>query len=142
MSAPLAAPLRYVPLVHRLPRRVRAALLVVHVVASAGWLGLDGALVALKVTGLHSGDPAVAKSGIAVVLTATGVALTLPRLQEILAGEGEPAQALTLPRGPLRWGCCSLRQVCRWSNRGGRPGWRGRAGLNQRPPPNARALID
>ncbi len=113
----------------------------VHVVASAGWLGLDGALVALEVTGLHSGDPAVragivvamaviacwvlipvvcaslctglvlalgtswglarhwwlvAKSGIAVVLTATGVALTLPRLPEVLAGEGEPAQALTL----------------------------------------------
>jgi hypothetical protein len=114
---------------------------VVHVVASAGWLGLDGALVALEVTGLHSGDPVVragivvamaviacwvlipvvcaslctglvlalgtswglarhwwlvAKSGIAVVLTATGVALTLPRLPEVLAGQGEPAQALTL----------------------------------------------
>jgi hypothetical protein len=114
---------------------------VVHVVASAGWLGLDGALVALEVTGLRSGNPAVqagvvaaiaviacwvlipvvcaslcsglvlalgtswglarhwwlvAKSGIAAVLTATGVVLTLPRLPEILAGEGEPVQALTL----------------------------------------------
>ena len=129
------------PLARRLPRRARAALLVVHVIASAGWLGLDGALVALEVTGLHSADPAVragvvaamaviacrvlipvvcvslcsglalalgtswglarhwwlvAKSGIAAVLTATGVALTLPRLSELLAGEGEPVQALTL----------------------------------------------
>lgn len=141
MSAPLAPPLRYVPLVRRLPRRIRAALLVVHVVASAGWLGLDGALVALQVTGLQSGDPAVragvvvamtviacwvlipvvcaslcsglvlalgtswglarhwwlvAKSGIAVMLTATGAVLTLPRLPEVLAGEGEPVQAVTL----------------------------------------------
>jgi hypothetical protein len=141
VSAPLAALLRYLPLVRRLPRRVRAALLVVHVVASAGWLGLDGALVALEMTSLHSADPAaragiavvmgviacwvlipvvfaslcsglvlalgtqwglarhwwiVAKSGIAGVLTATGVALTLPRLPEVLAGDGEPAQAFTL----------------------------------------------
>lgn len=141
MSAQQAAPLRSVPLARRLPRRVRAALLVVHVVASAGWLGLDGALVALEVTGLHSGDPAVragialamaviagwvlipavfvslcsglvlalgtswgltrhwwlvAKSVIAVVLTATGAALMLPRLPEVVAGDGAPAQGLTL----------------------------------------------
>jgi len=141
VSAPLAPPLRYLPLVRRLPRRVRAALLVVHVVASAGWLGLDGALVALEMIGLQSGDPAiragvvaamaviacwvlipvvcaslcsglmlalgtswglarhwwlVAKSGIAIVLTATGVVLTVPRLPEVLAGQGEPVQALTL----------------------------------------------
>ncbi|MGB8960842.1 MAG: hypothetical protein WCC38_02625 [Pseudonocardiaceae bacterium] len=129
------------PLVRRLPRRIRAALLVVHVVASAGWLGLDGALVALQVTVLQSGDPAVragvvvamtviacwvlipvvcaslcsglvlalgtswglarhwwlvAKFVIAVMLTATGAVLTLPRLPEVLAGEGEPVQAVTL----------------------------------------------
>ncbi|MGB9280771.1 MAG: hypothetical protein WCB57_11925, partial [Pseudonocardiaceae bacterium] len=109
--------------------------------ASAGWLGLDGALVALQVTGLQSGDPAVragvvvamtviacwvlipvvcaslcsglvlalgtswglarhwwlvAKFVIAVMLTATGAVLTLPRLPEVLAGEGEPVQAVTL----------------------------------------------
>jgi hypothetical protein len=141
VSAPLAPPLRYLPLPRRLPRRLRAALLVVHVAASAGWLGLDAALVALDVIGLNSGDLVVragvgaamaiiacwvlipvvcaalcsglvlalgtswglarhwwlvAKSGIAVVLTGTGVALTVPRLPEVLAGEGEPVQALTL----------------------------------------------
>lgn len=126
--------------VRRLPRRVRAALVLVHVVASAGWLGLDGAMVALEVTGLHSGDPEVragiavaiailcwvlipvvftslctglvlalgtswglarhwwlvGKAGIAVVLTATGVAMMLPRLDQVLAGEGEPVQVQTL----------------------------------------------
>ena len=141
MSAPLAPPLRHLPLPRRLPRRLRAALLVVHVATSAGWLGLDAALVALDVIGLNSGDPVVragvvvamtviacwvlipvvcaslcsglvlalgtswglarhwwlvAKSGIAVVLTATGVALTLPRVTGVLAGEAEPVQALTL----------------------------------------------
>jgi hypothetical protein len=141
VSAPLAPPLRHLPLPRRLPRRLRVALLVVHVAASAGWLGLDAALVALDVIGLNSGDPVVragvvaamaviacwvlipvvcaslcsglvlamgtpwglarhwwlvAKSGIAVVLTATGVALTLPRIAGVVAGEGEPIQARTL----------------------------------------------
>jgi hypothetical protein len=112
-------------------------LLTVHVAASAGWLGLDGALVVLEVIGLNSADPAlrtgisvamtaiacwvlvplvfaslctglvlglgtswglarhwwlVAKSGIAAVLAATGVVLMLPRLSQVLAGEGEPIQ--------------------------------------------------
>jgi hypothetical protein len=38
----------------------------------------------------------VGKAGIAVVLTATGVAMMLPRLHQVLAGEGEPVQAQTL----------------------------------------------
>jgi hypothetical protein len=112
-------------------------LLTVHVAASAGWLGLDGALVVLEVIGLNSADPAlrtgisvamtaiacwvlvplvfaslctglvlglgtswglarhwwlVAKSGIAAVLAVTGVVLMLPRLSQVLAGEGEPIQ--------------------------------------------------
>lgn len=139
MSSPLAA--MYATLVRRLPRRARAALLTVHVAASAGWLGLDGALVALEVIGLHSSDPALrtgisvtmaaiacwiliplvfaslcsglvlavgtswglarhwwllAKSGISLVLTVTGVALIVPRLPHVLAGEGEPIQVRTL----------------------------------------------
>lgn len=53
----------------RLPRRARAALLTVHVAVSVGWLGLDGALVALEVTALATGDPVV-QGGIA---TAMGV---------------------------------------------------------------------
>lgn len=141
MSPSLATALAHVPLVRRLPRRVRAALLTVHVTASAGWLGLDGALVVLEVIGLHSGDPAlrtgisiamsaiacwiliplvfaslcsglvlavgtqwglarhwwlIAKTGIAAVLTATGVALILPRLPHLLAGEGEALQLRTV----------------------------------------------
>jgi hypothetical protein len=125
----------------RLPRRARAALLTIHVAVSVGWLGLDGALVALEVTGLSAGDPVVqggiaaamgtlaswvlipvvctslvsglvlalstpwglvrhwwvlAKCGIAVALTATGLLLMLPRLDQIVAGEGEPVQMQTL----------------------------------------------
>ncbi|HEX8761149.1 MAG TPA: hypothetical protein VF734_14510 [Pseudonocardiaceae bacterium] len=121
----------------RLSRRVRAVLLTVHVAVSVGWLGLDGALVALEVTSLTSGDPTVqggiaaamgalaswvlipvvftslasglvlalstpwglvrhwwvlAKCGIAVTLTATGLTLMLPRLDQVVTGDGEPAQ--------------------------------------------------
>src|SRR5947209_814130 len=141
MSPSLATALAHAPLVRRLPRRVRAALLTVHVAASAGWLGLDGALVVLEVIGLHSDDQALrtgisvamaaiacwiliplvfaslcsglvlavgtqwglarhwwllAKTGIAAVLTATGVVLILPRLPHVLAGEGEPLQLRTV----------------------------------------------
>jgi hypothetical protein len=137
MSPSLAAALAHLPRVPRLPKRVRSSLLTVHVAASAGWLGLDGALVVLEVIGLNSADPAlrtgisvamtaiacwvlvplvfaslctglvlglgtswglarhwwlVAKSGIAAVLAVTGVVLMLPRLSQVLAGEGEPIQ--------------------------------------------------
>jgi hypothetical protein len=137
MSPSPAAALAHLPRVPRLPKRVRSSLLTVHVAASAGWLGLDGALVVLEVIGLNSADPAlrtgisvamtaiacwvlvplvfaslctglmlglgtswglarhwwlVAKSGIAAVLAATGVVLMLPRLSQVLAGEGEPIQ--------------------------------------------------
>lgn len=128
-------------LVPRLPRWARAALLTVHVAASVGWLGLDGALVALEATGLRSGDPRmrsdiadamaaiagwvlipivfialvsglvlalgtpwglvrhwwlIAKSGIAVVLAGTGLALLLPRLHQVLAHGSEPVGVQTL----------------------------------------------
>jgi hypothetical protein len=53
----------------RLSRRVRVVVLTVHIVMSVGWLGLDGALVALEVTGLSTVHPAV-RTGIAA---ATGV---------------------------------------------------------------------
>jgi len=141
MSPSLAAALAYLPRVPRLPKRVRSSLLTVHVAASAGWLGLDGALVVLEIIGLNSADPAlrtgisvamaaiacwvliplvfaslstglilglgtswglarhwwlVAKSVIAAVLAATGVVLMLPRLSQLLAGEGEPIQLRTL----------------------------------------------
>jgi hypothetical protein len=77
MRAPLVAVVTSMPLVRRLPRRVRTALLVVHVATSAGWLGLDGALVALQVTGLHSGDPA-ARPGIAIAMAAIACWVLIP----------------------------------------------------------------
>jgi hypothetical protein len=48
----------------RLPRRARAALLTIHVAMSVGWLGLDGALVALAVTSFTRENPTV-QAGIA-----------------------------------------------------------------------------
>jgi hypothetical protein len=45
--------------VPRLPRRARAALLTLHVAMSVGWLGVNGALVALEVTGLSRENLAV-----------------------------------------------------------------------------------
>jgi hypothetical protein len=54
----------------RLPRRTRAVLLTIHVAMSVGWLGLDGALVALEVTGLSRDNLAVQAgmaSGMAVI---------------------------------------------------------------------------
>jgi hypothetical protein len=125
----------------RLTRRARVALLTVHVAMSVGWVGLDGALVALEITGLSTVDPVtrtgiatamgvvasrvlvpvvgisvisglvlalstpwglvrywwiVAKCVIAVTLTATGLLLLIPRLQQILDGDGEPARMQTL----------------------------------------------
>jgi hypothetical protein len=125
----------------RLSRRARAALLTVHVAMSVGWLGLDGALVALEVTGLSTDSPAVragvatamaviacwvlipvvffsvvsglvlalstpwglvrhwwvlAKCAIALALTTAGLLFMVPRLPQILAGNGEPAGLQTL----------------------------------------------
>jgi MFS superfamily sulfate permease-like transporter len=115
---------------------------------SVGWLGLDGGLVALEVTGLSTDNPAVqagiatamaviaswvlipvvslslvsglvlalstpwglirhwwviVKCVIAIVLTATALLLMLPRLPEIIAGDGDPArmQMLVLRLGAL-----------------------------------------
>jgi len=141
MGVPAAATIASMTVVPRLPRRVRAALLTVHVAASVGWLGLDGALITLEVTGLRSDVPGIragiatamaalvcrvlmpvvlisltsgltltlgtswglvrhwwllAKSGIAVVLSATGLMLLLPRLHQVLAGGSESVQTQTL----------------------------------------------
>src|SRR5947209_19909931 len=77
MSPSLATALAHAPLVRRLPRRVRAALLTVHVAASAGWLGLDGALVVLEVIGLHSDDPAL-QTGISIAMAAIACWILIP----------------------------------------------------------------
>jgi hypothetical protein len=117
------------------------ALLTLHVSMSVGWLGLDGALVALEITGVYSVNPIVrvgiamamgvialwvlipvvflsvvsglvlalstpwglarhwwvlTKCVIAVALTVTGSVLLLPRLHQIIAGDGEPVGMQTL----------------------------------------------
>lgn len=46
----------------RLPRARRRALLVVHVVVSAGWLGLTAGILALGFAGRFSGDAATARA--------------------------------------------------------------------------------
>ncbi|MGH3766782.1 MAG: hypothetical protein ACRDTX_16800 [Pseudonocardiaceae bacterium] len=61
----------------RLPRRARTALLTMHVAVSVGWLGLDGALVALEVTGLGTGDPGE-RAGIAAAMAAIVIWVLIP----------------------------------------------------------------
>lgn len=61
----------------RLPRRARAALLTIHVAVSVGWLGLDGALVALEVTGLSTANPAV-QAGIAAAMAVIACWVLIP----------------------------------------------------------------
>jgi hypothetical protein len=61
----------------RLSRRARAVVLTVHVVMSVGWLGLDGALVALEVTGLSTVHPAV-QAGIAIATAAIACWVLVP----------------------------------------------------------------
>jgi hypothetical protein len=61
----------------RLPRRARTALLTVHVAVSVGWLGLDGALVALEVTGLGTSDPG-GRAGIAAAMATIVVWVLTP----------------------------------------------------------------
>jgi hypothetical protein len=125
----------------RLPRRLRVALLTVHIVMSVGWVGLLGALVAMEVIALATVNPleragiatamaamtvwvlvpvvfasmtsglvlalftpwgltrhwwVLAKCGIAVVVTVVALALLLPQLHQIIAGDGEPIRMLTL----------------------------------------------
>ena len=63
--------------VPRLPRRARTALLTMHVAVSVGWLGLDGALVALEVTGLGTSDPG-ARAGIAAAMAAIVIWVLIP----------------------------------------------------------------
>jgi hypothetical protein len=45
-----------------LPRRVRKVWLILHVVSSVGWLGVEVALLALGLTGLAAGDPAIERA--------------------------------------------------------------------------------
>ena len=61
----------------RLPRRARTALLTMHVAVSVGWLGLDGALVALEVSGLSTSDPS-GRAGIAAAMAAIVVWVLVP----------------------------------------------------------------
>jgi hypothetical protein len=63
--------------VPRLPRGARVALLTVHVVMSVGWVGIDGALVALEITGLSTGNPTV-RAGIATAMAVIALWVLVP----------------------------------------------------------------
>lgn len=61
----------------RLSRRARAALLTVHVAMSVGWLGLDGALVALEITGLSTANPE-SRAGIGAAMAVIACWVLIP----------------------------------------------------------------
>lgn len=84
----------------RLPRRARTALLTAHITVSVGWLGLDGALVALEATGLGTGDPGE-RAGIAAAMAAIVVWVLVPVVAaSLLSGL---VLALTTPWGLVRY---------------------------------------
>lgn len=84
----------------RLPRRARTALLTAHIAVSVGWLGLDGALVALEVTGLGTGDPGE-RAGIAAAMAALVVWVLVPVVAASLVSG--LVLALSTPWGLLRY---------------------------------------
>lgn len=61
----------------RLPRWARTALLTFHVVMSVGWVWLLGALVALEVVGLVTGNP-TKRVGVATAMAAMAVWALIP----------------------------------------------------------------
>ena len=61
----------------RLSRRARAAVLTVHVAMSVGWLGLDGALVALEVAGLSTANAAM-RAGIGAAMAVIACWVLIP----------------------------------------------------------------
>ncbi|MBV8993211.1 MAG: hypothetical protein JO287_05820 [Pseudonocardiales bacterium] len=84
----------------RLTRRARAALLTAHIAVSVGWLGLDGALVALEATGLGTGNPGE-RAGIAAAMAAIVVWVVVPVVSaSLLSGL---VLALTTPWGLVRY---------------------------------------
>ncbi|HKS51887.1 MAG TPA: hypothetical protein VJS67_08450 [Pseudonocardiaceae bacterium] len=84
----------------RLTRRARSALLTAHITVSVGWLGLDGALVALEVTGLGTGDPSE-RAGIAAAMAALVVWVLVPVVAaSLLSGL---VLALSTPWGLVRY---------------------------------------
>ena len=61
----------------RLSRRARAAVLTIHVAMSVGWLGLDGALVALEVAGLSTANAAM-RAGIGAAMAVIACWVLIP----------------------------------------------------------------
>lgn len=57
--------------------RLRRSALIVHVVASVGWLGLDVGLLAFGITGLAAGEPEVARAAY-IAMGVIGPALIVP----------------------------------------------------------------
>ena len=84
----------------RLTRRARTALLTAHIAVSVGWLGLDGALVALEVTGLGTADPG-ARAGIAAAMAALVMWVLVPVVAASLVSG--LVLALSTPWGLVRY---------------------------------------
>jgi hypothetical protein len=61
----------------RLSRKARAAVLTIHVAMSVGWLGLDGALVALEVAGLSTANAAI-RAGIGAAMAVIACWVLIP----------------------------------------------------------------
>lgn len=79
-----------------LSRRARQVVLVAHIAASVGWLGVDVVLLVLSVTGLTTGDPALMVG----VYQAIGVLVPLVLVPATLAALGT---GILLGTG-TRWG--------------------------------------
>ena len=84
----------------RLPRRARTALLTAHIAVSVGWLGLDGALVALEVTGLGTGNPGE-RAGIDAAMAALVIWVLVPVVAASMVSG--LVLALTTPWGLVRY---------------------------------------
>lgn len=75
-------------------------MLTAHITVSVGWLGLDGALVALEVTGLGTGD-AGERAGIAAAMAAIVVWVLIPVVSaSLISGL---VLALSTPWGLVRY---------------------------------------
>lgn len=74
------------PRLPRLPRRGRRALLVVHVTASVGWLGLTAGVLALGLAGRYSTDQDTARAAYLALDVIAGTMLLPTALLALLSG--------------------------------------------------------
>ena len=84
----------------RLPRRWRKAVLILHIIAGVGWIGVDLALLPLVITGLTTdeGETAAASYRAIAVLVPWTVPAHLPDVK--------PCRGLRARRSPTRLQIC------------------------------------